>query len=98
VVWDEAKLWDFQQRTAFNEFSDLAEWVLREHKYPELFAMVVWSTWTQRNQVRLQQACCALHLILQVSKDRLEEFRVVHRYGERTEIGSVSRFYGPTEV
>ena len=39
--------------------------------------MTVWSIWNQHNQVRLQQTNYALHLIPQVSKDRMEEFLVV---------------------
>ena len=39
--------------------------------------MTVWSIWNQHNQVRLQQTNYALHLIPQVSKDRMEEFMAV---------------------
>ena len=40
----------------------------------ELFAMIAWSIWTQRNQVQLNQAASAIHHIPQLSKDKHVEF------------------------
>lgn len=39
--------------------------------------MLVWSIWTQENQIRLLQPCCSTHQIAQVSKDRLGEFQAI---------------------
>ena len=38
---------------------------------------MVWSIWSQRNQIRLHQPSCSSHLLDQNSKDCLEEFQVV---------------------
>ena len=40
----------------------------------ELFAMTAWSIWTQRTQVRLNQAASTVHHIAQLSKDKHAEF------------------------
>ena len=40
----------------------------------ELFAMTAWLIWTQRNQVRLNQAASVVHHIAQLSKDKHAEF------------------------
>lgn len=65
------------KRSWFDDFSELAAWILKERKHPKLFATVVWSIWQQWNQVRLRQSGCALHQIPQMSKDRVEEFLAV---------------------
>lgn len=43
----------------------------------ELFSIIAWFVWTQRNQVRLNQLSCNSHLIASVAKKHLEEFLVV---------------------
>ena len=48
--------------------------MLMQQKNTELFAMMVWSIWTQRNQVRLRQNALALHQIAQLSKERYAKF------------------------
>ncbi|XP_075663672.1 uncharacterized protein LOC142633331 [Castanea sativa] len=64
----------FRSGIQFGDFKELVAWILKENNSPEYFAMIVWPIWNQRNQVRLQHPCCALHLIPQLSKDQLEEF------------------------
>ena len=39
--------------------------------------MTTWSIWNQRNQVRMHTPCYNMNRIVQVSKERLEEFTAV---------------------
>ena len=46
-------------------------------KNVQLFTMMAWSIWMQRNQVRLLQPVYALHQLAQLSSDRCNEFLAV---------------------
>lgn len=48
-------------------------YILKQNSEVELFAMMAWGIWTQRNQVRLNHATAFLHQISQISKDKLAE-------------------------
>ena len=43
----------------------------------EMFAMLAWVIWNQRNKVRLQQPSYSLHLLAQTTRDLLQEFKSV---------------------
>ncbi|XP_075675266.1 uncharacterized protein LOC142644567 [Castanea sativa] len=58
----------------FMDFKELFSWVIQEQKNVELFAMMVWSVWTQRNQVRLNNPHSTLSHIASSAKARLDEF------------------------
>ena len=74
VVWIDTILWSLKHTHMFMDFKELLSWVIQQVKNLELFAMIAWSIWTQRNQVRLAQLNVYLHLLAQVSKDWHEEF------------------------
>ena len=74
VVWIDPILWSFNRTHMFMDFKELLSWIIYQDKDLELFAMIAWSIWTQRNQVRLAQLNVNLHLLAQVSKDWHEEF------------------------
>ena len=52
--------WGFCRNRRFLDFKELLSWVIQEQRNVELFAMTVWSVWTQRNQARLNKPHCPL--------------------------------------
>ena len=56
-VWTQTE-WSSQQASGVTCFKELLSWVLTNHRNNELFAMVTWGIWHQRNQVRNCKACC----------------------------------------
>ena len=77
VIWSDASAWNFCMTSCFDFFKELVQWIFQNQKQPKLFAVMVWSIWSQRNQIRLHQPSCSSHLLDQNSKDCLEEFQVV---------------------
>lgn len=57
-VWGDGELWGFRSGENFTEFKSLVKWILRSCKAPELFFILIWSIWKQRNQIRLNQVSC----------------------------------------
>ena len=55
-VW-EGDRWNFRQREVFADFKELCRWRVENGKPIELFAILVWSIWHQRNKTRMNQAC-----------------------------------------
>lgn len=72
-VWEETACWDFRETEAFQNCSDLVAWIFRHDKQPELFSMIAWSIWTQRNQIRTMQQHCSANQIAHVTRVKLEE-------------------------
>ena len=64
----------FLKNNPISGLKELLSWMLMQQKNTELFAMMVWSIWTQRNQVRLRQNALALHQIALLSKERYAKF------------------------
>ena len=64
----------FLKNSPISGLKELLSWMLMQQKNTELFAMMVWSIWTQRNQVRLRQNALALHQIALLSKERYAKF------------------------
>ena len=59
-VWTDSVQWGFRHNRRFLDFKELLSWVIQEQRNAELFAMTVWSVWTQRNQARLHKPHCTL--------------------------------------
>ena len=49
-VWTQTE-WSSRQKSGVTSFKELLSWVLTNHRNRELFAMVTWGIWHQRNQV-----------------------------------------------
>ena len=77
IVWDASEFWDFRHQTQFLDFRAIISWDIQHNKNPELFAMIVWSIWNQRNQSHLHLPSCSVDRITHVARDRYEEHRVV---------------------
>ena len=52
--------------------------ILAEQKHPELFSMVVWTIWQQRNNSRLGKHVLLPSQILQQEQEKLQEFSTLH--------------------
>ena len=70
-------LWRFQAHSSFQSFGELMAWIIKNEKSLELFAMFVWSIWTQRNQLRTQQSCYSMPQLAQFANDRFNEFKAI---------------------
>lgn len=53
-VWEEIQGFEFRQLHNFQSFKDLIAFVHAEGKNLELMAMVVWTVWHRRNQIRVR--------------------------------------------
>ncbi|KAK9991286.1 hypothetical protein SO802_026271 [Lithocarpus litseifolius] len=58
-------------------FKELLSWILNKQDNLELFAMITWGIWNQRNQVRNNQPCCTSDQLVSQAKERLAEFTAV---------------------
>ncbi|KAL0013320.1 hypothetical protein SO802_000389 [Lithocarpus litseifolius] len=76
-VWEEAARWGFRDSVIFQSCSELVAWILEHGKHPELFSMIAWSIWTQRNQIRTVQQHCTTDQLAQIAKARLEEYQAI---------------------
>lgn len=52
-------------------------WIIKNDKNLELFSMLTWSIWTQRNQIRTQQMHCSTDQLAQFPKDRFDEYMAI---------------------
>ena len=47
--WLDTSLWSGRRGNAFADFKELVRWVMQNNVDAEMFAMIVWSVWNQRN-------------------------------------------------
>lgn len=78
VVWVDLTLWNCCRTTSFIDFKELLSWLIKNQEHLEIFSITTWSTWTQKNQVRLHKPSFSPHLITPLAKGRLHEFKVVN--------------------
>ena len=76
-IWLNTSLWSYRKENAFADFKELVKWVLQNNVDAKMFAMIVWSIWSQRNQIRTQQAYCSLHQLAQLANEQQQEFLAV---------------------
>ena len=50
-VWSLSQ-WSSQHISGVTNFKELLSWILNNQSNPELFGMITWGIWNQRNQVR----------------------------------------------
>ena len=73
-VW-ECDRWNSRQREIFADFKELCRWMVENGKPMELFAILVWSIWHQRNKTRMNQACCLTKDLQQSAEERWNEIK-----------------------
>lgn len=97
VVWTDATLWDFRFTSEFANFKYLVAWLVPHGKNSEMFAMLAWSIWNQRNKVRRQEPNCSLHLLAQIAKDLLWEFKSVQPIPPQPVVVPCARWKPPSD-
>ena len=75
-VWTQTE-WSSRQTSGVTSFKELLSWVLTNHRNRELFAMVTWGIWHQRNQVRNHKACCTSDQLMLQAKEKLAKYLAV---------------------
>ena len=65
-------VWDFRNFIGFMDFKDLVSWIITEGKQLDLFAIMAWSVWNQRN--RVQESAIDLHQVAVAVKSSLDDF------------------------
>ena len=71
---DEARL-DIVQRNI--NFKELLSWLISTQHHLELFSVMAWLVWTQRNQIHLNKPSNSSHSITSLAKEYLVEFKAV---------------------
>ena len=56
-----------RSQSNFQDFKPLLSTLLQQQSDVEMVAMIMWSVWTQRNQIRLNKPASTLHQIVQQS-------------------------------
>ena len=74
TVWEKSAHCRKCREISFLNFKELLSWILTQPSKVELFAMVTWGIWNQRNKALLNHVAAPLHQIFQISSERLAEF------------------------
>ncbi|XP_075655031.1 uncharacterized protein LOC142625226 [Castanea sativa] len=59
----------------FLDFKELLSWFIKNKCHSELFAVIAWRIWNQRNRVRINQPAEALHQLAYLSKVWLDDYQ-----------------------
>ena len=51
VIWANPELWYCRREAPFLSFKEILSWMIKQENNTELFAMIAWMIWRQRNQV-----------------------------------------------
>ena len=74
-VWSDQSLWSFRGRVGFVDFKESISWMIAEGKPLELFAVMAWMIWNQRNHVRLHRPAAAFHQVAALASTSLTKFQ-----------------------
>ena len=74
TIWERSAHCQVCRETNFLNFKELLSWILTQTSKVELFAMIAWGIWNQRNQARLNHTAAPLHQIFQISTKKLANF------------------------
>ena len=75
VVWEDNSLWNCRRTNTFIDFKELLSWLITNQHHLELFSVMAWLVWTQRNQIRLNKPNSSPHSIASLVKEHLAEFK-----------------------
>ena len=73
-VWSNTMLWRNKGSMQFVDFKELLSWQIKNKNQLKLFAVINWTIWNQRNQVRLNQPADTLHQLAHLSKVWLDGY------------------------
>ena len=74
AIWEADTLWLFYRSKKFTNFYELASFVLENGRDPELFAILAWTIWSRRNQLRTSNKPYPLSQVLPSAKQMLQDF------------------------
>lgn len=83
TVWESVFGWIRKDYLALSSFSELVLLVRRQAKQMDLFAIVAWSIWCQRNKIRCNEQNLPLGKIMESSASLLTEFQKHYNSGVR---------------
>ena len=69
--------WSSRQVPGVTNFKELLSWILKNHGNQELFMMITWGIWHQRNQGQNRWPCCTSDQLTSQAKEKLAEFVAV---------------------
>ena len=78
VMWNSDPQWQWLSEMTSNSVKDVFKRAFEERMDVELLAFTSWAVWNRRNQVRLKLQACPLDQIHVLSKDRKNEFQLIH--------------------
>ena len=78
AIWETDVMWLFCRSKKFSNFFKLARFVLETDKQPEQFALITWTIWFRRNQLRTSSKPFPLSQIIPSARQLLQEFNEVH--------------------
>ena len=79
AIWEDLNMWSCRNTLSFITIKELLSWLINHQHHLEFFSVTAWSIWTQRNQVRLNQPNCSLHLITLWQRNDFGNFKMLIR-------------------
>ena len=83
-VWDANTGWSFRNRVRWEDFQKLIVHVKEAGLDLDLFAMIVWQLWHQRNQIRVGPSATSLGQIVACARQQLLDY---NRRSEERRVG-----------
>ncbi|XP_030923317.1 uncharacterized protein LOC115950221 [Quercus lobata] len=72
-VWRSRTQWNHSTLQACSSFTDIFEFIFVGNKEPDLFAVVLWTLWNRRNNLRLGKPTLSLGQVVDFAQDRILE-------------------------
>ena len=78
VLWNADPRWRWLEEMKGRGIKDIFKRAFAEKTDGALMAFTSWAVWNRRNQIHLKEAACPLDQIYALSKDRKNEFQLLH--------------------
>ncbi|XP_050248699.1 uncharacterized protein LOC126695948 [Quercus robur] len=72
-LWSSMPKWNHGMLKACTSFIDIFDCIFARNKDPDLFAAVIWTLWTRRNNLRLGKLALPLNKVIEFARERLTE-------------------------
>lgn len=66
--------WNHGTLMACTSFIDISDCIFSGNRDPNLFATVIWTLWTRRNNLRLGKTTLLVNKVIEFARERLTEF------------------------
>ena len=74
AIWEADTLWLFCRSKKLTNFYELASFMMENGRNPELFAVLAWTIWSRRNQLRTNNKPFPLTQVLPLATQLLQDF------------------------